>query len=333
MVCVLLICSIVCVITLALIYVDLYTCPCHCYYPKTEIEQYLNETSESIILNSENDTEKVHRIIAWENKELRLTPFIKRYQLRLRQRGVCSSPDKVHWYIYVGKAYCGERAIIFEDMAKRTNLTYRRVVIDGYIDPEKIGTDTRLYNHRWSEVWLDDDWRIADSGCNLSYPEDNQSYFTLEKGWLIGHVAILYDNGTFGDRTDSYVNRTGKLIIQAVKDGESIKDAEVSIKLTYMNHPWTVVGGNNIKRFTNDSGLCGINLGIYDDAYYMVKVNDKDIFYEYFGRENVTIANETNYLVIELDERKIQWWTTALFIGTFILAFFVIAVFRKAIRR
>jgi len=300
-ICVLLICSIVilCVIT-----IDLYTCPCHCYYPKTEIEQYLNETCESIRLNSENDTEKVHKIIAWENNELGLTPF-KAYQLHLRQRGGCSSPNKVYWYTYVGKGNCGERAIIFEDMAKRTGLKYRKIVIDGYIDPQKNYTDNRPDNHRWSEVWLNDNWRIADSGCNLSYPEDNLSYFTLEKGWLIGHVAILYDNGTFGDRTDSYVNRAGKLIIQAVKDGESIKDADVSIKLTYMNHPCSVVGGNNIKLSTNNSGLCEISLGIYDSAYYMVKVSDKGIFYEYFGRENVTIANETNYLVIELDEHKV----------------------------
>lgn len=286
-------------------------------------EQYLNETAETIILNSKNDTEKVHRIIVWENKFGLTTfkPSIISQCLRL--------PKDAKWHIFLKKANCGERAIIFEDMAERTKLKYRRVVIDGYIDPP----NNKMNNHRWSEVKLDGDWRIADSGFNLSYPEDNQSFFTLEKGWLIGHVAIQYDNETFGDCTDLYVNRRGKLIIQAVKDGKNIKDADVSINMTYKNLTCPVVSGKTIKRSTNNSGLCEINLGIYDSACYMVKVSDKGIFYGCFGRENVTIANETNYLVIELDERKIQWWTTALFVGTFILAFFVIAVFRKAIRR
>lgn len=316
------------IILLIILISDLYYCPCHCYYPKTKIEQYLDKTSESILLNSENDTAKVHKIIAWENNNLSLTSF-KPYQLHLRQRKLCFSSDKVYWSIYLGKANCEERAVIFEDMARRTDLEYRRVVIDGFIDPK----NNCMNNHRWSEVELDGDWRIADSGFNLSYPEDNQSHFTSEDGYLIGHVAIINDDGTFGDCTDLYVRRTGKLGIQVVKGGEFMENAAISIKLTYKNISCPVVGGNTIKRSTNEYGHCEINLGIYDGTYYTVKVSDKDMFYEYFGQENITITNETNSLVIELDKQKRRWGVLAVvFIGAFILLFFVIAVSRRVAR-
>ena len=265
-------------------------------YSKIDIERDLDKKSEDILLNSANDTEIVHRIIAWENEDLALKAF-KGYEIL---RSFSHDP---HWYIFLRKANCGERAVIFEDMAKRTNLTYRKVAIDGYINPTENRTPN---NHRWSEVWLDNDWRIADSGFNLNYPEDNQSYFTSVEGYLIGHVAFINDNGTFGDCTDRYVNRTGKLIIQAVKDEENIEDADVSVTLIY-KHLSCPVAGNKIKPKTNDSGLCEINLGIYEGTNYQVSLRKSDgIFFEYFGQETVTIANETNSLVIELD-RKIRW--------------------------
>ncbi|VUT28180.1 MAG: hypothetical protein SYNGOMJ08_00743 [Candidatus Syntrophoarchaeum sp. GoM_oil] len=266
---------------------------CHYYY--LEIEQDLNETAESILQNSKNDTEKVHNIIAWENNNLSLTRFESNQYYPRRSRDP-------HWYIFLKKANCGERAIIFEDMAERTNITYRKLRIDGYIDPANNNID----NHRWFEVWLECDWRIADSGYNLSYPKNNQSYFTSVKEYLIGHVAILSDNGTFEDCTDRYVNETSKLIIHSVKDGKNIEDADISIKLTHKNLTCPVVG-KSIKYSTNDSGLCEINLGIYNETYYTVDVSYESVFYNYSGRENVTIINKTTFLVIELDKLQIKW--------------------------
>ena len=43
------------------------------FYAKQEIEQHLIDTSESILLESANDTEKVQQIIRWE-KDLFLSP-------------------------------------------------------------------------------------------------------------------------------------------------------------------------------------------------------------------------------------------------------------------
>lgn len=296
---------------------------CLYYYSKIDIERYLDKISEDISLNSANNTEKVHKIIAWENNDLGLKDF-NRYELLLRYFS-----NDPHWYIYWKKARCGERAIIFEDMAKRTNITYRKLGIAGFIDPK----ENRTANHRWSEVWLDDDWRIGDSGFNLSYPEYNQSYFTSVRGYLVGHVAIINDNGTFKDCTDRYVNRTGRLLIQAVKDGENIEDAVVSVTLIYKNLSCTVVGGDTIKLKTNDSGLREINLGIYDGTNYLVGLRREGVFYEYFGQENVTIANETNSLVIELDG-KIRWWMVALMAALLIEAFLLFVMGnRKIIRK
>lgn len=296
---------------------------CLYYYSKIDIERYLDKISEDISLNSANDIEKVHKIIAWENNDLGLKDF-NRYEILLRYFS-----NDPHWYIYRKKARCMERAIIFEDMAKRTNITYRKLAVNGFIDPK----ENRTANHRWSEVWLDNDWRIADSGFDLSYPEDNPSYFTSVTGYLIGHVAIINDNGTFGDCTDRYVNRTGKLIIQAVNDGENIEDADVSVTLIHRNLSCTVVGGEGIKLKTNNSSLCEINLGIYDGTNYLVGLRREGIFSEYFGQENVTIANETNSLVIEL-EGKIRWWMVALMVALLIEAFLLfVMVNRKIIRK
>ena len=206
-------------------------------YQKAEVEQYLDEISKPILLNSENDTEKVHQIIWWENNRLNLTPF-KRGEWCLR---VGNSDKNAGLYVHLRKANCGERAIIFEDMVMRTKLDYRSVTVDALINP----SDSKSNNHRWSEVWLDGGWRIADSGFNISYPEKNQSYFTAERDYLIGHVAIRNENGTYGgDCTRLYVNRIGNLIIKAVKDGKKIKDADILITLNRENLSWCVVGRN-----------------------------------------------------------------------------------------
>lgn len=278
-------------IFICLFYTSIYLNPIYHCYTKPQIEQYLNETSEYILQNSDNATEIVQNIILWENS-IGLTTFNKWYLGPLR---ISKDPK---WYIYIGNANCGERAIIFEDMAKRTNLIYRRIQIDGLID-----TKNNTNNHRWSEVWFDGDWRISDSGFNLWYPKNNQSYFTSNRGFLIGHVSILNDNLTFKDCTDLYVNNTGKLIIQVLRDGENVANAHVSIKLNNHNISCYTIG-KIIKYSTNESGLCEVTLGVYDGTYYTIDATRVGIF-KYTGQENVTITNETTYLTIELDERKI----------------------------
>lgn len=276
---------------ICLFYATIYLNPIYHCYTKPQIEQYLNETSEYILQNSDNATEIVQNIILWENS-IGLTTFNKWYLKPLR----FSKDPK--WNIYIGKANCGEKAIIFEDMAKRTNLTYRRIQIDGFID-----TKNNTNNHRWSEVWFDGDWRISDSGFNLWYPKNNQSYFTSNKGFLIGHVSIFNDNLTFEDCTDSYVNNTGKLIIQVLRDEESVADARVSIKLNNHNTSCYTIG-KTIKYFTNESGLCEVTLGVYNETYYTVDATHVGMF-KYTGKENVTITDGTTHLTVELDELKI----------------------------
>ena len=43
------------------------------------------------------------------------------------------------------------------------------------------------------------------------------------------------------------------------------------------------------------------------------------MFSMFFGQENVTLVNETNFLVIELDE-KIRWEPVVLIVALFIMA-------------
>ena len=271
-------------------------------YRPNEIEGQLCEISDFILENSKNDIEKTNKIIEWENG-LKLSTFEDDEEY-LR----CSHNGK--WFIHLKKANCGERAIIFEDMAKRTNLTYRSITFDGYINP----IDGKINNHRWTQVWIDNDWRIADSGFNLSYPKNNNYYFHSKKGFLIGHVAIIYNNGTFGDITDSHVEKTGKLIINAKKDNNNVKNADISITMEYKNFSCPVVGGGTIRLTTNDSGISELNLGIYNNSNYTVSVNYKDSFFEYYGKEMFTFTDNTDTLIIELDNRKIRLVTWIYFI-------------------
>jgi hypothetical protein len=273
-----------------------------CTYRPSEIERQLSETSDFILENSKNDIEKTNKIIEWENG-LELSTF-EDYEGYLRKS------NNAKWFIHLKKANCGERAIIFEDMAKRTNLTYRSVTFDGYINP----IDGEINNHRWTQVWIDNDWRIADSGFNLSYPKYNNYYFHSKRGFLIGHVAIIYDNGTFGDITDSYVEKTGKLIINAKKDNNNVKNADISITMEYKNFSCPVVGGGTIRLTTNDSGISELNLGINNNTNYTVSANYKDSFFEYYGKEMFILTNNTDTLVIELDNRKIRFETWIYFI-------------------
>lgn len=266
------------------------------FHAMQEIEQHLDEISESILLESANDTEKTHKIITWEqNLFLTSDNFDKWYEQPLRK-----IKDPI-WYIYLKKASCGELAIVFEDMANRTNLTYRRIVIDGFINPKDNSTE----NHRWSEVWLENDWRITDSGFDFFYPKTNNLIFTDGRDLLIGHVAVYNEDKTYTDCTSDYVNRSEKLIIKAVRNGEIVEDASVIINLNYNDTSCKVVGGKSIKYFTNDSGLCEVTLGVYDNVSYTVVVEDLKSVYKYSGQDNITINNnKTSYLDIELNKTQ-----------------------------
>ena len=265
-------------------------------YDKAEVSHYLDRTSDSILQSSDNDTQITQKIMHWENN-LCLKPFnfsifnaFRSFLLRYTYR----DPE---WFVHIRKSNCEERAIIFEDMANRTNLTHRKIVIDGFIDP----INNRTENHRWSEVFLDGSWRIADSGFNLCYPINNQSYFTGHRGYLIGYVAVINDNGSFTDCTNLYVNETGKLIIKAIRNGNPIENASVSVKLNYGNMSCNVIGGNKIKLYTDQSGFCEINLGIYSNTNYTVTVNDIKTFYKYSGKNNIEIEDADNNLEISVD--------------------------------
>ena len=266
-------------------------------YDKTEIDQYLDWTGNQILQNSINDTEKTQQIINWE-RNLPLRPFSYNFR-NIILRFTYRNPE---WFIHIRKANCEEKAIIFEDMAKRTNITYRKIFIDGFIDPKSKSTE----NHRWTEVWLDEDWRIADSGFNLWYPKDNQSYFTMERGYLIGYVATFDENMTIEDCTDLYVKNTSELTIKATRNGQIIKEADIKIKLNYGNLSCKVVGGNNIHLSTNDSGICKVNLGIFDYTNYTVTVIDEKFFHKFLGKDTINLKNNTEYLEIEVDKIKMR---------------------------
>ena len=271
-------------------------------YNKEEISHHLSRTGEKISQTSVNDIEKTQMIIDWENG-LFLKPFYFTESTILRDILLRFSYRDPQWFVYIRRANCEERALIFEDMANRTNLTYRKVGIAGFIDPAKYRTE----NHRWTEVWANNSWQIADSGFNLWYPKNNQSYFTAERGYLIGKVVVFGDNDTFNDCTDLYVDRTGTLKIKALREGNAIDNASVSIKLNYENLTCNVVGGSRFKLNTNNSGNCEVVLGVYNNTSYTVIVEELKHFYKYTGTENIEIKEGENYLEINVDKMKLNF--------------------------
>ena len=87
-------------------------------YDESEIDQYLNRTSNLISQNSYNNTQKTQKIIHWE-RNLPIMTFQKDFR-NIILRFTYRNPE---WFIHIRKANCEEKAIIFEDMANRTNFS------------------------------------------------------------------------------------------------------------------------------------------------------------------------------------------------------------------
>jgi hypothetical protein len=272
-----------------------YVNPIYHLYTKPQIESYLDETSETICKYSDNDAEIVQQIIAWENSEnIGLKRFNKNDSF-LRLSG------DARWYIYIERANCGERAIIFEDMAKRCGLKCRHLEIEGFINPK----DNSIGDHAWTEVWIDNEWRIADSGFNLWYPKDNQLYFTSKREFLIGTVKVIENRTYFEDCTNDYVNDFCQLNIDVLENNNCVKKANVFITMVYNGTEVPVIGYRR-KHLTYDSGRCTINLGIYNETCYNIKSSYKGLLYEHYGTGNITVDNESQSLLINITDKKLR---------------------------
>jgi hypothetical protein len=284
------------IILIAIFMFFLYANPIYQFHTKPQIESYLDETSERICKYSDDDAEIVQQIIAWENSEsLDLKRFTKK-------EGFLRLSGDARWYIYMGKANCGERAIIFEDMADRCGLTYRHIEMEGYIYPK----DNSSSDHAWTEVWIDNEWRIADSGFHMWYPQSNQLNFTSEYDFLIGHVSVI-DNSTYSeDCTDSYVSDVCQLNIEVLEKNNPVKKANVFVSMEYNNTKIPVIGYKR-KFLVNDSGVCTTNLGIYNETFYSIKASYEGLLYEHYGTENIILEDGVHFLLINVTDKKFRW--------------------------
>ncbi|WP_177188038.1 transglutaminase-like domain-containing protein [Methanolobus profundi] len=264
---------------------------------KPSIDAYLNKTSESILLESSNDTEIVQNIIEWENG-LGLQRFnSNETNLRIT--------DDAGWYMYIQRANCGERATIFEEMANRTGLTYRRVSIDGHID-----SSGDIDNHAWSEVFIEDiGWVVADSGFRLAPPQNN--FAAYSNIWLFGPVYAFENESQNEDRTIDYILNTEEIVIKSTRNGETIPNCSIDISLNYNGTALKVVG-YNIKLNTNESGICPVTLGAYEHVSYTINIRDEKTFYQYVGEEDITLNNSTKEIEVEVNDLKAT--TTLLFL-------------------
>ncbi|ETA68879.1 hypothetical protein MettiDRAFT_2366 [Methanolobus tindarius DSM 2278] len=271
--------------------------PFYQFYIEPQMESYLDDTSTTICKYSENESEIVQHIIEWENSDNVDLKRFNRYTAIFRLNNHDSK-----WFVYLGSANCGERAIIFEDMVERCGLTYRHMEMEGFINTR----DNSSGDHAWSEVWIDNGWRIADSGFHLWYPKDNQSHFTSKSKFLIGHVSVIENNTYFTDCTANYVNNTCQLNIQVEENNESVNGANVFVSMVYNNTEVPVLG---YKRdlVTNDSIPLTINLGMHKDAYYNIKSSYDGMIYEHYGAENITLNKPSQFLLINITEKELRW--------------------------
>ncbi len=281
---------------LVLLVAAFYANPVYHFYTKPQIESYLNETSERICKYSNNDTEIVQQIIAWENSESIDLKRFDGYNVLLRYF------YDARWFIYIGRANCGERAIIFEDMAKRCGLTYRHVELEGFIK----SSENSIADHAWTEVWIDDGWRIADSGFRLWYPKDNQTYFTSKRNFIIGNVNVINNNTYFEDCTENYVDKTCHLKVKVMENGNFVPKSSVLVTMNYNGLKVPVIGSKS-KLLTNDSGEYSVNLGVYNNTSYHIKSNYKGLLYEYYGTENITVKNGSQSVFVNITDKKLRW--------------------------
>lgn len=269
------------------------------------IEAYLNKTSETILLKSSNNTEIADNIIQWERDEFISGSTI--FDSVFDPLGY-RIPKNAGWYIFLNKGNCGERALIFNDMARRTGLSYRKIVVDGFIDSDiNFDGGHNSGDHSWSEFLLEDGtWVIADVGFDVSPLYKNKSVFCDEKNMLLGPVFV-YDNlTTTVDCTEDYVNNTKKLKVKAVRDGKEIDNASIKIALNYDGKSKMVAGGLTrfVKFKTNESGISRITLGIYDNASYTLKVVDSKGVYQYESANEILFGNSTEEIEVEVDRLR-----------------------------
>jgi len=273
------------------------------------IESYLDKTSEIILLRSSNNTEIADNIVKWElNEFIRgsdiFNHFLDPFGYRI--------PKSAGWYIFLNQGNCGERAIIFNDMATRTGLKYRKVVVDGFINSKYNSSS----DHSWSEVLLEDgSWVIADTGFNASPLYTNKSVFCSDKNMLLGPVFV-YENLTATiDCTEYYVDNTEKLKVKTVRDGKEIDNASIQITMNYKGVSKKVAGefSRFIKFKTNESGISEMTLGVYDNVSYTLKAVDSKGIYQYEGETDVVLGNNTEEVKIEANKLRPNAATFILF--------------------
>jgi len=288
--------GIVIIMLLYLIYATIYAVCAYAiysHYAAEDIEAYLSKTSEEILLKSSNETEIVQNIVNWELREFVLTS--ERFQIQdLILRGISTKPS---WYLFLNKGNCGELGIVFEDMANRTGLTCRKVAINGFIDLEG-----HTENHAWSEVLLNGtEWVVADSGFNFYPPADH--YFNYSEIWLLGPVYAFEDGAQVEDRTAHYIPNTERIIVMSTRGGEAIPNCSIEIEMNNNGKSQRVVG-TTIKLKTNESGLCPVTLGVYDNTSYTLRIIDLKSIYQYEGETGIILENNTGEIKIEVDQPR-----------------------------
>jgi len=263
------------------------------YYAADHIEAYLNKSSENILLKSSNDTEIVQNIVKWEcNEFISSSEMFGKLDIIHREMSHKSS-----WYLFLNKGNCGERGVVFEDMANRTGLTCRKIAINGFID-----FNGNTENHAWSEVLINEsEWVVADSGFNYSPPANH--YFDYSKIWLLGPVYAFENGVQKEDRTTYYIPNTEEMIIKSTRDGDIIPNCSINIEMNNNGKSQRVVG-NVIKLKTNESGLCPVTLGVYDNTSYTLRLVDSKGIYQYDGEKNIVLGNKTKEVEIEVNQPR-----------------------------
>jgi hypothetical protein len=266
-----------------------------------KIESQMHDEAGIILNQSTNNSEKAEMIIQWEQEQFNFPAANHFNEIKhlYYLRDIARFPS---YFLYINRANCGELAIVFEDMVNRTNIPYRKIIIDGMLNPKSM----TMNNHRFSELMLENDsWMIADVGFNMYPPRSSKYEFTENRGYLVGHVAIANDDGTFTDCTSSYVKNTSKIIVNAKKDGVPASNADIEVELLYNDTKVPVIG-NIIRYETNESGTLELNLGSYDECSYTVIV--KDGFYQ----NSTTFVPDEDMMSIDIEVDKLNLDSTVI---------------------
>jgi len=246
-------------------------------YSTSEKDSELSNLVTELTKTSSNDIEKTKDILKWfdrssgniadiwykqEHDQTLMNVFEQLYifsdPLTFCSQRVTYGPEYGPVSIYnAGCGRCGEFAILFMEMAKRANLTVKRMTCSGE-------------NHEWNEVWISEEkrWQVVDSTAvdgTIGFVDYDfmEAKVAGDSPTGEGNVCYVYarysndPNQTECDETVNYTKLTQVIICTNDTNGNPVSNITVKVISNNRDQPRYT----NLYNITNEEGYCTFTIG------------------------------------------------------------------------